>query len=287
MKKRRTGRYRTTRAGAEGPFERTDHVAAEEPLEMRLEWRGSGGERIETPVAVTMRTPGDDFDLAIGFLLTEGVISGAQAITGVRYCGEVSPQEYNVVTVALGDPEAFDPSSLARNFYVTSSCGVCGKASLEAVRNLGCESLDDHRTTVPAQVIRELPERLRGAQPVFRATGGLHAAAAFAAGGEFAAIREDVGRHNAVDKVVGSLAREGANGGGSDAPPGLVVSGRASFEIMQKAAMARVPVVVAVGAPSTLAVDFARDFGMTLAGFASSSSFNLYSRPDRIGGLTT
>ena len=299
MKPGRSRRVRVNRVEEGAVRTPEDRVATEEPMEIRLEWReGSGVER-ETPVAVTMRTPGDDFDLAAGFLLTEGVVSSAAAIGGVRYCAKVSPQEYNVVSVTLSDPGAFDPSSLARNFYITSSCGVCGKASLEAVQNLGCENLDGIEFDLPARVVSALPADLRASQPVFQATGGIHAAAAFDADGRILVSREDVGRHNAVDKVVGALAMRGdidlAEPNGStglrEGPNrrrpvlGIVVSGRASFEIMQKAAMAHMPAVVAVGAPSSLAVEFAREFGMTLAGFTTDRSFNTYSRPDRISLL--
>lgn len=317
MNRRRTKHLRLERVAGKRD-ERSDSVATEEPMEIRLEWPDREGVLNETPVAVTMRTPGDDFDLAAGFLLTEGVVSTRAAIERIRYCANVSPQEYNVVTVELGDAAAFDPTSLARNFYITSSCGVCGKASLEAVANLGCESLKALAMQVPAPVVRSLPTELRRSQPVFQATGGIHAAAAFDEAGTLIVSREDVGRHNAVDKVVGALAMRSRgvsavfpgrphavfpgrshavspgrshaydrpdaddSAGAAAASLGLMVSGRASFEIMQKAAMARMPVVVAVGAPSSLAVQFAREFDMTLAGFANRASFNIYSRADRI-----
>ena len=257
---------------------RGDQVAAEEPLEIRLELDTDNAEHQEVPVAVTMRTPGDDFELAVGFLLTEGVVGNVAAIGRVRYCGNVSPQEYNVVTVTLTDPSAFDPGSLARNFFVTSSCGVCGKASLEAVEQLGCQPFEADDVSMTPAMVRSLPASLRTAQPVFERTGGIHAAAAFTSGGNIEELREDVGRHNAVDKVVGALTmRRGSTEG-----LGLIVSGRASFEIMQKAAMAKISSVLAVGAPSSLAVDFAQRFGMTLIGFASSDGFNVYSGDGRL-----
>ena len=258
---------------------RGDQVAAEVPLEIRLELGEGDTERKDMPVAVTMRTPGDDFELAVGFLLTEGVVAEAAAIGRVRYCGEVSPQEYNVVTVTLTDPSAFDPASLSRNFFVTSSCGVCGKASLEAVEQLGCQAFTPGPPVIASATVRALPESLRTSQAVFDRTGGIHAAAAFSPDGTIEALREDVGRHNAVDKVVGALTMHRRSAEGL----GIVVSGRASFEIMQKAAMARIATVVAVGAPSSLAVDFAKRFGMTLVGFASSRGFNVYSGRGRLG----
>ena len=260
---------------------RSDSVAVEEPLEVRLEVPGEGGPR-EHPVSVTMRTPGDDFELAAGFLFTEGVVTDPRALGDVRYCREVAPQEYNVVTASLRDPSAFDPSSLARNFYVTSSCGVCGKASLEAVEVMGCRAVADGTLTVADADVRALPERLRGAQRVFDRTGGIHAAGLFDAAGRITEVREDVGRHNAVDKVIGTLV---LSGGLPGAALGLVVSGRSSFEILQKAAMAGFPVVVAVGAPSSLAVAFARRFNMTLVGFAKADGYNVYSGGERLAGL--
>ena len=260
---------------------RSDSVAVEEPMEVRLEVPGEDGVR-EHPVSVTMRTPGDDFELAAGFLFTEGVVTDPDALGDVRYCRDVEPQEYNVVTASLRAPGAFDPASLTRNFYVTSSCGVCGKASLESVEVMGCQAVPDGTLAVADADVRALPERLRSAQRVFDRTGGLHAAGLFDASGSIALVREDVGRHNAVDKVVGALV---LSAGLPGSERGLVVSGRSSFEILQKAAMAGFPMVVAVGAPSSLAVTFARRFNMTLVGFAKSDGYNIYSGPERVTGL--
>ncbi len=249
-----------------------DRVAVEEPLEIRVEVPLREGLR-EHPVSVTMRTPGDDFELAVGFLVTEGVVTDAAAIRDARYCRDAQPQEYNVVTASLRDPASFDASSLTRNFYVTSSCGVCGKASLEAVEVMGCQPVALGTLRIERSAVFRLPDRLRSAQRVFARTGGAHAAGLFDAAGALSLVREDVGRHNAVDKVVGALALAG------DLPAparGLVVSGRSSFEILQKAAMAGIPMVVAVGAPSSLAVRFARRFRMTLVGFAGERGFNVY-----------
>ena len=256
--------------------DRADSVAVEEPMEIRLE---VGGE--ERPVSVTMRTPGDDFELTAGFLFTEGVVTDPRALGDIRYCRNVDPQEYNVVTARLTDPAAFDASTLNRNFYVTSSCGVCGKASLEAVEVMGCTGVPDGTFAIDEEKLRLLPDRLRKAQRVFERTGAIHAAGAFDAGGRVDRVREDVGRHNAVDKVVGAtlMAR--------DLPAsarGLMVSGRSSFEILQKAAMAGFPMVAAVGAPSSLAVSFARRFNMTLVGFLHRGGFNVYSKAERVRG---
>lgn len=269
------GRWRNGRLS-----ERADQVAVEEPMEVRVEVPSPEGPR-ECPVAVTMRTPGDDFELAVGFLLTEGLVADPDAVAGVRYCREVEPQEYNVVTVSLRDAAGFDASSLSRNFYVTSSCGVCGKASLEAVEVMGCRPVAEDGFAIGEGALRALPGRLRAAQRVFDRTGGIHAAGLFDAAGEVDLVREDVGRHNAVDKAIGALALAGdLHGGGL----GLVVSGRSSFEILQKAAMAGFPLVAAVGAPSSLAVKFARRFRITLTGFTNRGGFNVYAGKVRIVG---
>jgi FdhD protein len=255
--------------------ERADRVVTEEPLEIRA--AGPGQE--PTAVAVTMRTPGHDFELAAGFLFTEGIVAGPGDVTSVRYCdvpGE--EQRWNVVSAHLARP--FDPSSLQRNFFATSSCGVCGKASLEQVRT-SCAHLPPG-PAVDAATVVGLPDRLRSGQRVFDRTGGLHAAGLFDPSGELLRLREDVGRHNAVDAVVGRSFLDG------EVPLSdrvLVVSGRVSFEIVQKAAMAGIPVLCAVSAPSSLAVDLARDLGMTLVGFVRGEGFNLYSGAERVTGV--
>ena len=262
---------------------RADQVAVEEPMEVRVEVPLPEGAR-EHPVAVTMRTPGDDFELAVGFLITEGLVPGPDAVAGVRYCREVEPQEYNVATVSLRDAAGFDASGLARNFYVTSSCGVCGKASLEAVEVMGCRPVPDAGFAIDDEALRALPSRLRSAQRVFDRTGGIHAAGLFDPSGEVGLVREDVGRHNAVDKAVGALALSGKLPGTG---LGLVVSGRSSFEILQKAAMAGFSVVAAVGAPSSLAVEFARRFNLTLTGFTNRGGYNVYAGSERILGAVS
>lgn len=255
---------------------RTDRVATEEPLEIRLD---AGGEQHR--LTVTMRTPGDDFELAAGFLHAEGVIAGSGDLTKIRYC--VDPevddeQRYNIVTVDLASGVAVDLDGLERHFGTTSACGVCGKASLEALTLDGCTSPGPGPVIDPDTVER-LPERLREAQRVFESTGGLHAAALFDASGELVCVREDVGRHNALDKLVGWALLE-------DRLPlddGVVlVSGRASYELVQKALRAGAPVICAVSAPSSLAVDVAEAFGMTLVGFLRGSRFNVYTGAERI-----
>ena len=255
-----------------------DALAVEEPLEIRAV-RGSTRRRRMESIAVTMRTPGNDFELAAGFLYTEGILRSADDLDRIEYAKESSADGPNVVEVRLRRGASFDLSLARRNFFTTSSCGVCGKASLEAIRVRGVPAMPPTRPFVPQAAVQDLPDRLRGAQAIFAETGGLHAAALFDSAGVIEQSREDVGRHNAVDKVIGREVLE-------DRLPlfdyGLVVSGRASFEILQKAAVAGIPFVVAVGAPSSLAVSTATEFGMTLVGFAREDRFNVYAGPQRI-----
>jgi FdhD protein len=252
---------------------RPDTVAAEEPLEIRL-----GG----SPLAVTMRTPGDDFDLVHGFLATEAVIRSADDVAGLRYCNSVDDEgrnTYNVVDVDLAPGVQAPDTALDRNFYTSSSCGVCGKASIDAIRTRTAFDVAADPVRVPLEVLFALPDRLRAAQEVFAKTGGLHAAGLFTADGELVALREDVGRHNAVDKVVGDAVRAGRLPLTGHV---LMVSGRSSFELTQKAAMAGIPVLAAVSAPSSLAVELARDVGITLVGFLRGDGCNVYTCPERI-----
>ncbi len=257
---------------------RKDVVAVEEPLEIRLIETGPRGpERHE--VAVTMRTPGDDFALTAGFLFTEGILKDRAEVAELSYCRGDEPQQYNIVEARLRAGVAVDPALLTRNFYTSSSCGVCGKASLEAVEVRGCNTLAGDPVQVAEAIIRSLPEALQQGQRVFDRTGGLHAAGLFAPDGTVISVKEDVGRHNAVDKVVGeSFLADGLPLSGHV----LTVSGRTSFEIMQKALAAGIPMVVAVGAPSSLAVDLASQFGMTLVGFAKPHGFNVYAGAHRV-----
>jgi FdhD protein len=249
--------------------ERADGLAAEEPLEIRA--AGPGQEPVR--VAVTMRTPGHDFELAAGFLVTEGLL-GPDDVAAVAYCEDPDAQRYNVVTVT--SRLRFDLGAAERNFFASSSCGICGKAALEAVA-VRCEPLEDG-ATADAATLLGLPGAMRDAQQVFDRTGGLHAAGLFDLDGRLLLLREDVGRHNAVDKVVGALALEGGDGAGRI----LLVSGRLSFEIVQKAAVARVPILCAVSAPSSLAVEAAEALGVTAVGFLRPGGFNVYARPDRV-----
>jgi FdhD protein len=265
----------------DGLDETSDVVATEEPLEIRLEFDAADGQRREQSISITMRTPGNDEELAVGFLYSEGIVRKADDVALARPCGPPAPNGLiNVVRVELARGVAVDLNRLERHFYTSSSCGVCGKASLEAVAVQGRFDIAANVFAVARDVLGGLPEALRSDQAVFEQTGGLHASGLFDATGKIFAVREDVGRHNALDKLIGSRLS-------ADALPlssyGLVLSGRASFELMQKAMMAGCPVVAAVGAPSSLAVDLAREFGITLVGFLKRDRFNIYARPDRVG----
>lgn len=262
---------------------RRDAVTVEEPLEIRIRW-SEGDTSVQRSVSVTMRTPGEDFELAAGFLVTEGFLHRPQEVQEIAYCGEVSPADRNVVTVRLRPGVSFDPALINRNFYVTSSCGVCGKGSLEAIEIRGACPFATNGLEVDPNTLASLPDRLRASQPQFHRTGGLHAAGLFRPDGSLELLREDVGRHNAVDKVVGHGFLQG------NLPLEeriLMVSGRTSFEIMQKALAAGISFVASVGAPSSLAVDLAREFRMTLAGFVRDGRFNLYATPERVSGIKT
>ncbi len=252
---------------------RRDRLASEEPLEIRV----SGPGQPTVQVAVTMRTPGNDFELAAGFLATEGLLTVREEIESIRYCADVerSEQQYNVLTVELRRP--FDASRLQRNFYATSSCGICGKASIDQLA-VQCSALGPG-PTVQRETLFALPDLLRERQRVFESTGGLHAAGLFSAAGELQVLREDVGRHNAMDKLVGERFLD-ARWPLSESI--VLVSGRASFELVQKAAVAGIPIMCAVSAPSSLAVDTARELGLTLVGFLRGERFNVYSHPERV-----
>ena len=275
---RASARRRVTRLTVGGePTARPDTLAGEEPLEIRL-----GGR----PLAVTMRTPGDDMDLALGFLLGEGIVGTSADVASMRYCvgtdGSLDAEgrpTYNVLDVVLAPgvpPPETDPT---RNFYTTSSCGLCGKASIDAVRLRSRYRVAEDPLRLGVEIVTGLPDAMRRAQRLFATTGGLHAAALADADGRILAVREDVGRHNAVDKVIGWALR------GGQVPLRarmLVVSGRASFELVQKALMAGLPMLAAVSAPSALAVDLALEAGMTLAGFVRGQSMNVYSGDHRL-----
>jgi FdhD protein len=259
---------------------RDDRVAVEEPLEIRLGYELPEG-RAETSISITMRTPGNDAELATGFLFTESIIRDPSDIALVKPCGSPAPDSgnTNVIRVELESGISVDLDRLQRHFYTTSSCGVCGKTSLDALRVSGASSRPLDGTRFDRAMLAGLPDKLRAAQKVFDETGGLHAAAAFNVAGDIIVSHEDVGRHNAVDKVVGTLLSEGqlpAN------ELGLLVSGRASFELMQKALIAGMPLLAAVSAPSSLAVDLAREFNVTLVGFLRNDTFNIYAAEERI-----
>jgi FdhD protein len=253
-----------------------DELATEEPLEIRLL---AGGER--RTVAVTMRTPGADFELAAGFLFAEGVLPDRDAIHRITYCvdpGVDAAQRYNIVNVELRAGKLPDLAPLERHFLTTSACGVCGKASLDALHLRGCAPLAPGPEVAP-ELITGLPERLRAAQGLFSATGGLHASGLFAADGTLLALREDVGRHNALDKVLGWVLLHGTL---PLARHIVLVSGRVSYELVQKCLAAGVPIICAISAPSSLAVAVAAEFGITLVGFLRGERFNIYTHPARI-----
>lgn len=259
-------------------LEEADALAVEEPLEIRLRWWEHEG-LTEKSIAITMRTPGADFELATGFLFGEGIISGKHDYFEVGYClDESEEQYYNVVSMTLMPDTRFDMSRLDRHFYTTSSCGVCGKSTLEALDIQGCSFIEPSFAVDPG-VIQSLPERLRDAQDVFEQTGGLHAAGLFDLDGKLMTLREDVGRHNALDKVIGSEVMADRH---SLDDRILLLSGRASFELLQKSLMARIPIVASVGAPSSLALALANSFGITLIGFVRSDGLNVYTHPERL-----
>ena len=260
-----------------------DLIAVEEPLEIRLGYEAAS-ERTVRPLSVTMRTPGHDVELAVGFLFTEGIIHDFDDVEGIRHTGPTGGKKNNrnVVTVTLKPGAVFDAGRLERHFYTTSSCGVCGKTSLEALAMAARPSLPEDRPMLTAEMIHRLPETLLEAQTAFERTGGLHAAALLDAEGRLACTREDIGRHNALDKLIGAqlLNRR--------LPLHdciALVSGRTSFELAQKALMAEIPVLAAVGAPSSLAVELAQRFGMTLLGFVRDGRFNVYSGANRVHDL--
>ncbi|MBP2181446.1 FdhD protein [Amycolatopsis magusensis] len=256
-----------------GERTRPDALAAEEPLELRVDGRA---------LAVTMRTPGHDVELAHGFLLSEGVLGSREDVRTARYCDGTDDEgrnTYNVLDLTLAEGVPAPDTGVERNFYTTSSCGVCGKAALDAVKLRTRFPPADSDFSVSSDLLAKLPDQLRSRQKVFDATGGLHAAALFDTTGELLVVREDVGRHNAVDKVLGWALLEGR----VPLPQaGLLVSGRASFELVQKAAMAGIPLLAAVSAPSSLAVELAAEQGITVVGFLRGDSMNLYTRDERV-----
>lgn len=258
------------------PETEADALAIEEPLEIRLAIPGAPKHKA---ISITMRTPGDDFDLAAGFLFTEGIIASADQVERIRYCGLPAKDKdiKNTLVAELTDGADIDLKRLERHFYTTSSCGVCGKSSIEALYT-GAKKTESN-LRVNSDIVNTLPGTLRAAQAVFERTGGLHASALFDAEGNLDILREDVGRHNALDKVIGAKFMAGETPLNNKI---LLVSGRASFELVQKALMAGIPVLAAVGAPSSLAVELAAEFGMTLIGFVRDGRFNIYAGEHRI-----
>ena len=256
-----------------------DLLAVEEPLEIRLGF-GDKDNRQQQRISVTMRTPGNDFELALGFLFTESIIHSVEDIASIKYCTDLNSKgnEFNVVRVELKENIVFDSSSLQRNFYTTSSCGVCGKASIEAVFQ-HCDRNIKSQFKVAESTILSLPLLLAKQQSVFTYTGGIHGCALFTTNGEFIQGREDVGRHNALDKLIGAIIGSNQN---QFAESVLLLSGRASFELLQKAAMAGIPMVAAIGAPSSLAVNIAKEADITLIGFLKETRFNIYCGEQRV-----
>jgi FdhD protein len=268
-----TARRRASHLTSDDTVLRAETLVVEEPLEIRVNAK---------PITVTMRTPGSDVELARGFLLTEGVITHRDDVLTVQYCRGAGPDgtnTYNVLDVTLAAGVQLPDVDITRNFYTTSSCGVCGKASLDAVTLTSRYCPGDDPSEVASATLSAMPDQLRAAQKVFASTGGLHGAALFGVDGTLLTVREDIGRHNAVDKVIGWALEQ-------DRLPltatVLLVSGRASFELTQKAVMAGIPVLAAVSAPSSLAVDLAGQSGLTLVAFLRGDSMNVYTRPDRI-----
>ena len=266
------------RAGTLAPAD--DLLVVEEPMEIRLAY-GPEQNRMQKSISVTMRTPGQDFELALGFLLTEGIIADWEDVHSIDYCGnaKVPEEAKNVVKVELKPGLDLDLERLQRHFYSSSSCGVCGKASLKAIEAQSCFRLPVPQAMLRSELLSDLPELCRQKQVVFKHTGGIHAAALFSSKGDFIALQEDIGRHNAVDKVIGGEMLK------KTLPLSncvLLLSGRAGFELVQKALLTGIPLLASVGAPSSLAVELADANGLTLAGFVRNQGFNIYTHPERI-----
>lgn len=256
-----------------------DLIAVEEPMEIRLHF-GDDTSRKEICLAVTMRTPGHDIELALGFLFSEGIIESMDDVISAHHCENVEKEDEreNVLRVRLQPNVEVDEEKLKRNFYISSSCGVCGKTSIESVMQ-HCQVNTDTTFRISQKMLFDLPQRLSSAQLIFGHTGGIHASAAFNQAGNLLVLREDVGRHNALDKLLGMGLTSGKINFGNSV---LLLSGRLSFELVQKAALAGFPVVVGVGAPSSLAIQLAAQSGITLVGFAKSDRFNCYTYDERI-----
>ena len=264
--------------------DRADVLAVEEPLEIRIGLR-ENGKLSHKPISITMRTPGDDLELAAGFLFTEGIVTSREQIANIRHCGLPGKDKniQNTVLVELNQGIDVDMKRLERHFYTSSSCGVCGKSSIEALHT-GAKKIENcNITRIDPDFIHKMPEALLARQKTFEKTGGLHASVIFDTNGDIDTVREDVGRHNALDKVIGAKFLAGEMPLNDKV---LMVSGRASFELVQKALMAGIPILAAVGAPSSLAVELAKEFGMTLIGFVRDDRFNIYTGGERIKAET-
>ncbi len=254
-----------------------DLLVVEEPLEIRIRY-GTSNERKELSLAITMRTPDNDFELAKGFLMTEGIVSSNEDIISIQYCVNPKSKEEveNIVKIELATNVIINPAHFQRNFYISSSCGICGKSSIEAAM-IHCKPIELNSSKIESKLLKLLPEQLRNLQIHFKHTGGLHACAFFDTNGQIELIREDVGRHNALDKLIG--AHYSIN---KHAPFGLLLSGRISFELVQKASMAGVSLITAIGAPSSLAIEMAQNNNICLVGFLKAEQFNCYTFPERI-----
>jgi FdhD protein len=256
-----------------------DLVVVEEPLEIRIGY-GSEDERQQTTVTVTMRTPGDDEHLCLGFMCAEGMIDSATEVMSAKYCNNIGEEDggENIMRIELRPSVSFNPDDYQRNFYTNSSCGVCGKASIDHIKKIS-RPIVDTSLRVSKNTIISMPHALEGSQDLFKHTGGLHACGLFTTNGDLISHKEDVGRHNALDKLIGSLLLK-------DQLPAsdkmLMLSGRISFELVQKAVQAGIPIIAAVGAPSSLSIDLAKEYGVTLIGFLKKAGFNIYTNPERI-----
>lgn len=259
--------------------QKIDHVVVEEPLELRLGF-GPSNDRKQKSISITMRTPGMDLEWATGFLFTEGIIQNISQILSIKHCTslgkEINPQ--NVVRAELTEDCDFEIKNLERHFYTSSSCGICGKASIEAVQSVCNNKIENDDFEIPHEILFALPEKLKAAQKIFGYTGGIHAAGIFDETGKLIFMCEDVGRHNALDKLIGKALIEGLDFNNRI----VLLSGRSSFELIQKASMAACPIVAAVGAPSSLAIQLAEEAGISLIGFLKNKQFNVYSGAHRI-----
>ena len=270
---------KVVRIVAESIETKADLVVSEEPLEIRI-GHGPEDSRQQFSLSVTMRTPGNDEELCLGFLFTEGIINSMNEVLSVKYCEDLGRTEgmENLMRVELKPFVEINDEQFKRNFYTTSSCGVCGKASIDSIK-VTCNPLSEESIQIEKEALFGLPDKLRSAQQVFKHTGGLHAAGLFGAKGELLAHHEDVGRHNALDKLVGSQLMSDM----AVFPKSiLVLSGRISFELVQKALRAGIQIIAAVGAPSSLAINLAEEFGMTLVGFLKGDRFNIYTGKERV-----